>query len=527
MPFYRRFVNNETTLCRRARSATLLKRTSVVGLMTLLSRVLGFIRDIVFASIFGAGGAFDAFLVAFKIPNFFRRLFGEGAFSQAFVPVLSETMVTDERQVLQQFVARVFTRLALGCVIFVLLGELCAPLIIALFAPGFLQDPARFEMAQHLLRITLPYVLLIAMVAMSAAVLNAHQRFAIPAFAPVLLNVAFVVAAYYWVPHAAAPLTVLAWAVLVGGVMQLLIQLPTLARLQLLPRFSWARDDQRVKQVLRLMVPALFGVSVAQISLLIDNMFASFLPHGSISWLYYSDRLTYLPLGVIGVALATVVLPTLSKAHHQDAEAYSNTLSFALRVTFFLGLPAAGALMVLSCPILLTLFYHGQFGLQDVLMSQLSLMAFALGLPAFMLIKVLAAAFYARQDIGSPVRVAAVALGLNVVGNFILIHFLAHAGLALATSLAAYANVAGLMWLLIRRRIYVMPVTAWRSALRLLLANGAMVGSLLMTKPSWQAWLHWPVMVRVSHLVMLVALGMSVYFAVLWLCGWRSRELRV
>ena len=324
-----------------AKPRRLLRSTSVVSAMTGLSRILGFIRDMVLANVFGAGGAFDAFVVAFKIPNFFRRLFAEGAFAQAFVPILAEFRSRESHETTQEFIYRIAGTLSFIVSLLVLLVELIAPIVILMFAPGFARDPTRYALAVHMIRITFPYLLLIALVSFSGSILNTCGRFGIPAFTPVLLNIALIAVAWFWAPHASVPIVVLAWGVLIGGVAQLLLQWPYLKQTDLLPIPKLGFRDSGVRRVMKLMVPALFGVSIAQVSLLIDNFFASFLPAGSISWLYYSDRLTYLPLGVIGVAIATVVLPNLSRDHStQSTERYSATLDWALRIVIVIQSPA-------------------------------------------------------------------------------------------------------------------------------------------------------------------------------------------
>lgn len=505
----------------------LLKSTSTVAGFTLLSRILGFMRDIVFASTFGAGGMFDAFVIAFKLPNFLRRLFAEGAFSQAFVPILAEHRTKNSPEEVRAFVNHVAGTLTCVVACTVLLAELIAPVLIMIFAPGFLHDPTRFQAAVHLLHIMFPYLLLIVLTALSGAILNTCGVFGPPAFAPVLLNIALIGVATLWAPHSAKPIYTLGFGVLIGGVAQLSLQVPFLKKAGLLPKLRLGFRDSATLRVMKRMIPALFGVSVAQVSLLVDNIFASFLPAGSISWLYYSDRLTYFPLGVIGVALATVVLPYLSRNHaQQDEKVFSATLDWALRCALLIGLPAAVGLFVLSGPLLATLFHHGRFNDFDVVMTSRSLKAFAVGLPAFMLIKVLASGFYSRQNIRTPVKIAAVAMVLNLVLNAALIFPLKHAGLALATSLAASVN-AGLLWVfLIRERLF-LPLSGWgKTLIRFLLSNVAM-GLLI----AWMAgplppWLSGPVLSHVWRLLAIICAGMGTYFALLWVMGLRWQDFR-
>ncbi|MCH9770274.1 MAG: murein biosynthesis integral membrane protein MurJ [Gammaproteobacteria bacterium] len=506
----------------------LLRSTSVVASMTMLSRVLGFIRDMVIAMIFGAGPAFDAFVIAFKIPNFMRRLFGEGAFSQAFVPVLAEYRENRSEREVSEFIGRVAGSLGLVLMLLVIIAEIAAPLIITVFAPGFVHDPTRFTYATTMLHLTFPYLLLIALTAFAGATLNTFNRFAIPAFTPVLLNVALIVAAWFLAPHTTVPIYALAWGVLAGGCIQLALQLPFLRQLKILSRPKVGFRDPGVRRIMKLMVPALYGVSVVQISLLVDNFFASFLPAGSISWLYYSDRLTYLPLGVIGVALATVVLPQLSRQHSSASNAaYSKTLDWSLRLAILIGVPCAVGLFMLAGPLITTLFNHGAFDTKDVLMTRRSLWAFSLGLPGFMLIKVLASAFYSRQNIKTPVKIATIAMIANLILNVILIHPLAHAGLALATSLAAMVNTGLLLMRLIRRQIFKPESGWWLLLLRLVLANAAMGLLICWLKADLQVWLGWHIIQRVWHLAFIIGASVCVYIAMLLLMGLRLRDLHL
>jgi len=508
-------------------SKALVKSTTVVSSMTLLSRILGFVRDMVCAYLFGATAAFDAYLVAFKIPNFMRRLFAEGAFSQAFVPVLAEYQQTHSEDKVKAFVNHMAGTLGTVLLLFCLLGIIFAPLIVIIFAPGFIHDPYRFSLATHMLRVTFPYLFLISLVAFSGAVLNTYSRFAAPAFTPVLLNVAIITAAVWFTSYFTEPVIALAWGVTAGGVLQLLFQLPFLQRIRMLPKPKFAWRDAGVRRVLKLMVPALFGVSVAQISLLIDTIFASFLAAGSISWLYYSVRLTYFPLGVFGVALATVVLPHLSRKHANKATGeFSASLDWALRSLLVVGIPAGIGLLLLAGPLLTTLFQYDKFNAFDVLMSRESLWAYSIGLPAFMLVKVLAAGFYSRQNIKTPVKIAAIALGTNIVLNFALVFSLKHAGLALATSLASSLNALLLFVYLLREKVY-QPQPGWGVyGLRLLLANGLMAVVLWFASPRLQQWLDWRWYDRLWHLLALIAAAIVVYFISLWLSGLRLRHFK-
>jgi putative peptidoglycan lipid II flippase len=505
----------------------LLRSTSIVSSMTMISRLLGFARDVILATIFGAGAEFDAFVIAFKIPNFMRRLFAEGAFSQAFVPVLSEYRAKQNHQQVREFVNNIAGTLGAALLLVVIIAELGAPWIIKAFAPGFIHDPMRLQYATYMLHITFPYLLFIGLTAFAGATLNTFNRFAVPAFTPVFMNIVLISVAWWWAPHTSTPIYMLAWGVFISGIIQLLFQVPFLKQIDIFPKPALGWRDPGVRRVLKLMIPALFGVSVAQISLLIDNLFASFLPAGSISWLYYSDRLTYLPLGVIGVALATVVLPNLARHHSSGShEAFSKTLDWSIRCALLLGVPCAVGLFILAGPILATLIQHGAFGAHDVLMTQRSLWAFSAGLPGFMLIKILASAFYSRQNIKTPVKVAATAMAINLGLNFILIHPLAHAGLALSTSIASAVNAFLLLFFLLRKKIFTLQ-SGWLPIItRIVCANVLMAATVFWLAGDLTQWLHWGVWPRIWHLTYIIACGGTVYVAALLVLGMRKHDLR-
>jgi putative peptidoglycan lipid II flippase len=501
------------------------KSLAKVGSNTLLSRVLGFVRDLVFANVFGAGALTDAFFVAFKIPNFLRRLFAEGAFSVAFVPVLTEYKEQRSFAELKLFVDHIAGTLGVVLLGVTLLGVLGAPYLVMLFAPGFIGVEGKLDVAAEMLRLTFPYLLFISLTAFAGGVLNTFNRFGVPAFTPVLLNVCLIGSALWLAPLMEQPVVALAWGVFVAGVVQFLFQLPFLARLGLLPRFRPAPKDAGVRRVVKLMVPALFGVSVTQISLLIDTLIASFLQDGSISWLYYSDRLMEFPLGVLGVALATVILPSLSRKHaNESVEGFSDTIDWALRWSLLLGLPAAVGLFVLSGPMIATLFQSGVFDATDVDMSQRSLMAYSLGLLPFILIKVFAPGFYARQDTRTPVRIAVIAMAANIVLNLVLVFPLAHAGLALATTLAAGLN-ALLLYRGLRRDGVYQPPEGWvMLMIKGVLACVVMGGVLFWMAGDLDVWLELSRWEKVWRLLAAVGLGVMVYFGTLFMLGIRKRH---
>lgn len=494
----------------------------------MISRVFGFIRDMVMAHAFGAGIAFDAFSVAFKIPNFMRRLFAEGSFSQAFVPVLSEYQKKKSHEEVQQFINAMSGTLGAALFMVTLLGVIGAPWIVRLFAPGFATTGERFDLAVTMLRITFPYLMFISLTAFSGAVLNTYSRFWVAAFTPVFLNLVMIAAAIWWSPHLTFPIVGLAWGVFIAGVIQLFFQWPFLKNLRLLPRPKINFRDSGVARVLKLMVPALFGVSVGQVNLLVDTIFVSLLVIGSPSWLYYSDRLMEFPLGVFGVAISTVILPHLSRHHAtQSAEHYSLTLDWALRAVLLVGVPATVALAVISGPLLSTLFQHGEFNGYAVIMARKSLTAFALGIAPFMLVKVLAAGFYAKQDTRTPVRIGVIAMVANIIFNVILIFPLAHAGIALATSLSALLNTSFLFYFLRKKNIY-RPRSGWRVfALRIVIANLILAGWLWIGAGDLQTWLIQHAMWRLTHLALLLSSAVTVYLAALWLAGIRLHHLLI
>ncbi|MEJ2346389.1 MAG: murein biosynthesis integral membrane protein MurJ [Gammaproteobacteria bacterium] len=516
-------------------SRKLLKSTATVGAMTLLSRLLGFARDMVFARFFGAGAGTDAFFVAFKIPNFMRRLFGEGAFSQAFVPVLSEYKTQRDREQVQDLLNGVAGTFAAVLVLVTVVGVLAAPLLIALFAPGFIGDASKYDIAVSMLRLTFPYLLFISLTAFAGGILNTYGRFGVPAFTPVLLNLSLIAAAIWLAPHMQRPVTALAVGVFVAGVAQLLFQVPFLLRLRLMPRPRFDRVHEGVRRIMRLMLPAIFGSSVAQINLLFDTLIASFLVTGSVSWLYYSDRLMEFPLGVFGIALGTVILPSLSSRHAEAApERFAETLDWGLRWALLIGAPASLGLMILAQPVLATLFNYGEFGAHDVRMATFSLVAFSVGLLGFILVKVLAPGFYARQDTRTPVRVGVIAMVTNIALNLLFVVPLAvsgypapHAGLALATSLAAFVNAALLFRHLRRERVYRAQPGWPLLGLRIGLACAAMAAFLWWGRGDVDTWLHGGLLLRAERLAGLIAGGIVVYFGVLLLLGaklWRWKR---
>ncbi len=505
----------------------LLKALATVSGMTLLSRILGFVRDFVIARTFGAGMMTDAFFVAFKLPNLLRRLFAEGAFSQAFVPILGEYKNRRGEAETKRLVDHVATLLFLILLAVTLLGMAAAPFLVYISAPGFAADAGKFALTVELTRITFPYILFMSLVALSGGVLNTWSRFAVPAFTPVLLNLAFIGMALFAAPWFDPPVLVLGWAVVLGGALQLAFQLPSLRRIGMLPRFSFNWKDEGVRRILRLMAPAVLGVSVSQVSLLINTIFASFLGTGSVSWLYYADRLMEFPAGMLGAALGTILLPSLAKYHASGkTEDYSKLLDWGLRLTLLLAAPAALALALIAVPLIATLFHHGAFSSDDVFKTRDALVAYSLGLLGLILVKVLAPGFYARQNVRTPVKIALVTLFVTQLLNLALIGWLKHAGLALAIGLAACLN-AFLLYRGLRRHGIYTPQAGWPAFYaRLAIAMLAMGVTLWFATGDANAWLRWTLAQRLLHLSGVVVLGAGAYFATLWLAGFRLRDFR-
>jgi len=505
----------------------LLRTLATVSSLTLLSRILGFVRDFVIARSFGAGMLTDAFFVAFRLPNLLRRMFAEGAFSQAFVPLLAEYRNQRGAAETKILVDRVATLLFIVVSGVAALGVIGAPVLIYISAPGFAPDAEKFALTVDLTRITFPYILFMALVALAAGILNTWSRFALPAFTPTLLNLSFIGMALFAAPYFDPPVLALAWAVFLGGLLQLALQLPALKRIGMLPRFDFAPGDPGVRRVMKLMAPAVLGVSVAQISLLINTIFASFLASGSVSWLYYADRLMEFPAGLLGAALGTILLPSLAKAHSSSRpEEFSALLDWGLRLTFLLTLPAAVGLALLGVPLLATLFQHGAFTAHDVLQTRAALVAYSIGLIGLILVKVLAPGFYAQQNIKTPVKIALLTLLATQAMNLAFIVPFKHAGLALSIGLASCLN-ATLLFRGLRQRAAYVPQAGWTSfGWKIGLALLVLTATLWFGMGKETEWFTAPTWTRVAHLSALVSAGAAVYFATLWLLGFRLRDFR-
>lgn len=503
----------------------LLKSLAAVSSITMISRVLGFVRDTILARVFGAGIATDAFFIAFKLPNLLRRIFAEGAFSQAFVPILAEYKTQQGEEATRTFIAYISGLLTLVLALVTVIGVLAAPWVVWATAPGFADDAEKYQLTTDLLRVTFPYILLISLSSLAGAILNTWNRFSVPAFTPTLLNVAMIIFALLLTPYFDPPIMALAWGVLAGGLAQLLYQLPALKKIGMLvlPRLNLR--DTGVWRVLKQMLPAILGVSVSQISLIINTIFASFLVAGSVSWMYYADRLMELPSGVLGVALGTILLPTLAKTYaNKDREEYSRILDWGLRLCFLLVLPCTLALAILAEPLTVALFQYGKFSAFDAAMTQQALIAYSVGLLAIILVKVLAPGFYAQQNIRTPVRIAIFTLICTQLFNLALVGPLQHAGLALAISLGACLNAGLLFWKLRSQHLF-QPQPGWTLfLLKLVLAVALMVAVLLVGMHYLPAWEQGNMFERFVRLGALIAAGIVTYFGCLYLCGFRPRH---
>ncbi|QLI81996.1 murein biosynthesis integral membrane protein MurJ [Chitinibacter fontanus] len=503
----------------------LLKAVAAVSSMTLVSRVLGFARDAIMARIFGAGMATDAFNVAFRLPNLLRRIFAEGAFSQAFVPILAEYKNKQGDEAAREFIADVSGMLTLILAIVTALGVIAAPWVIWATAGGFAKNPDKFALTVDLLRVTFPYILLISLSSLAGAVLNTWNKFSVPAFVPTLLNVSFIIFALFLTPYFDPPIMAMAVAVVVGGIAQLAYQLPHLRKIGMLTRPKLNFHDAGVWRVMRQMGPAILGVSVSQVSLIINTIFASYLVSGSVSWMYYADRLMEFPTGLLGVALGTILLPSLSKTYaSNDTAEYSRLLDWGLRLALLLAIPSAVALAMIAEPLTVAMFQYGKFSAHDAAMTQQALSAYAVGLVGLILIKILAPGFYARQNIKTPVKIALFTLTVTQLFNLVLVGPLHHAGLALAISLGALTN-AGLLFYNLRKKDFFTPQAGWNSFLiKLFIAVTVMAAALFGVQQCMPAWSEGVMVMRLLRLAGLVTVGIVAYFATLGILGFRPRD---
>jgi len=495
--------------------------------MTLISRISGLARDSVFAGALGASVSpvADAFYVAFRIPNLFRRFSGEGAFSQAFVPVMSEYRHKHPEAEAQLFVSHMSGRFAAVLFLITAAGVVGAPLLVMALAPGFIGKTNQFDMTVSMVRVMFPYMMFISLVAMAAGVLNSYSRFAAAAFTPVLLNLVLIATAVWGAPYFSDPAQALAWGVFLAGIVQLVFQFPFLYRIHMLPRPK-VSSHEGVSRVFRLMLPAMFGSSVSQLNIIVITVLASFLATGSVTWLYYSNRLVEFPMGVFGIALATVLLPSLSRQHSaKDPETFSRLLDWALRLGFIIGVPAAAALIVLAGPLLATILFHGKFLPIDVEKSMYAVWASAAGLLGLILVKVLAPGFYARQDTLTPAKIAAVAFAVNIVMSLVLISPWQHVGLAAAVSIAAYANAVMLFVQLLRSRVLQLQPGWGRLLAQVGLSTGAMTALLVWGVGDWRGWLRMTLLQQVEQLLLWVIAGFVTYVITIFIAGLRPRHL--
>jgi len=535
-------------------SKKLIKSGIIVSVMTLISRVLGLVRDVVIANVMGAGIMADVFLFANKIPNFFRRLFAEGAFAQAFVPVLSEYHTRDEinakksdstehtqpvaLEETRRLIAQVSGTLGVIITLVTLFGMLASPLFVILFGGGWfvgwLSDGAnsvdgeKFELAASLLKITFPYLWFISFTALAGAVLNTMGRFAVAAFTPVLLNIAIILMAVYGAQYTQSPAYALAWGVFFGGLIQFIFQIPFLYKAGVLVKPCWSWHSNGVTKIRKLIVPALFGVSVTQINLLLDTLIASFLISGSISWLYYADRLLEFPLGLFGIGIATVVLPSLAKLHSSnDPKQFTATLDWGIKVICLFGWPALAGLMILAQPIIMVLFMRGEFTQNDVLQVSMALFAYLSGLLSFMFIKILAPGYYARQDTKTPVKIGIKAMVANMAFNLMLAPFFGYVGLAIATTMSATLNA----WLLYRglkqAQVYHLSKNTQLFIGKLMLAASVMALVVYQLSPNFNTWLSLSFVEQTLQLVLCISAGCVSYFLMIFLLGISLNDFKV
>lgn len=509
------------------KSPSLLRSGVLVSICTMLSRVLGLVRDAALAFVLGASGSADAFYVAFKIPNFLRRLFAEGAFAQAFVPVLSDYKVNQGQTAVRELVSAVSGSLGLVLLLVSALFMAFSPWVVYIFAPGFADNAEQLALASDLLTITFPYLMFISLTALAGGILNSHDEYAIPAITPIFLNLSLIIATVFFANDALQKETAIAWGVFAAGALQLAFQLPFLAKLNLLPMPSLGFSHPGVKRIFKLMLPALFGVSVSQINLLLDTILASFLQTGSITWLYLSDRLYELPLGIFAIAISTVILPSLSRSFAgQDSGRFTSTLDWGLRTVLLIAVPSSLALYLLAEPLIATIFYRGALTEHDVSMAAMSLQAYSVGLVFMMLIKVLAPAYFARQDTKTPVKIGIIAMVANMVFNLLLVGPFGHVGLAMATTLSAALN-ALLLWRGLRARSLHEFSHAWiKVGLAIVLGVACLAGLLLWQSSLGLDWTQMPDLERVWRIALLVVVGVLVYLVGLFVGGFRMRMLK-
>ncbi|MBE8166978.1 MAG: murein biosynthesis integral membrane protein MurJ [Shewanella sp.] len=515
-------------------SKKLLRSGMIVSVMTLVSRVLGLVRDVVIANLMGAGASSDVFFFANRIPNFLRRLFVEGAFAQAFVPVLTEYQENKTSAETKELLSKVSGTLGVIITVVTLVAVIGSPVLAALFGGGWFwswvnDEPAgvKYELASLLLKITFPYLWFITLTGLAGSILNSREKFAVSAFTPVFLNVAIILAAIFISPKLDSPEVGLALGVFFGGLIQFLFQLPFLFKEKALVKPAWGWNHNGVIKIRTLMIPALFGVSVSQINLLFDTFIASFMMEGSISWLYYSDRLLEFPLGLFGIAIATVILPTLSKKHVKDeSSGFTHTMDWGVKIILMLGIPAMAGLILLAKPMLMVLFMRGEFDFNGVERASMSLIAYGSGLLSFMMIKILAPGYYSRQDTKTPVRYGIIAMVSNMVFNIIFAIPFGYVGLAIATSLSALLNASLLYRGLHKAGVYRMSKSTLLFIIKNVFSVTAMIALLLYLNPADSNWLQFTLEQRIIELAKLIALSGLAYVSGLLLLGVKPWQLK-
>lgn len=521
--------NNSIDLLKILKNLT--KHSLTASCITLISRISGFIRDILTAVLFGATVGYDAYVLAFRIPNLMRRLFAEGAFSQAFIPIFAEYTQQKSHQEIKLFLNKIAGNLAFILFIITILGIFLSPWVVEIFAPGFIKNPLKLQASINMLRITFPYIFFISLTALAAGVLNCYQKFMVPAFTPVLLNISLIISSLLLAKKFIIPELSLAWGVLIAGVIQLAFQLPFLYKLRLLPKLTVSWSDAGVKRVLFLMIPAIFGAAIGQINILIDSVFASFLQTGSITWLYYADRLMEFPLGIFGVSFATVLLPQLSRSFaNKNYKQFHEVLEWGIRFALIVGVPATMILLFLADHIMSTLFLRGKFTYYDVLMSSQSLMAYSFSVLGIMLVKIFSSGFYAKGDLKTPVKVGCIVLLANIVLNSILTKYLAHVGIALATSIVSLLH-ATMLFICLEKELLKNSVIANNTKKLSKLTINLLFSTILLAlflnfyPPEISLWAALPLKYKIFRLIEIFTLAGSIYCGTLWLMGMRLKHV--
>ncbi len=517
-----------------SKKSGLLRSGIISAIATFLSRILGMLRDIAIASVLGASLSADVFFFANRIPNFFRRLFAEGAFAQSFVPVMTKTKETGSKEDLKQLLEKTLGTLGTVVLAVTILGMLLSPVVTAVFGWGWFKawldnepDGHKFVEASVLLRITFPYLFFITLTALTSSVLNVFNRFGVPAITPCILNIVLITFILFLSPYFEDPNRVLAYGMVVGGVLQLLFQIPFIIKIGMLVRPRWGWSHPGVKKIRQLMIPAIIGVSASQLNLLVNTVLASFLATGAISYLYYSDRLLEFPIGIFAVAISTVILPALAKVHASgDKKLYNATLDWGVRLVLFLGIPSMFGMIALREPMLRVIFMRGAFTPENVQLSSASLLASVSGLCAIMLVRVLVQGFAAIQDTKTPVKCSITSIAANICFNLILIVPLGYVGLALSTALAAYVNVSMLLFLLIKRNIYIVSKESILFIVKALIAGIIMCAALRYISPSFDEWVTMGILESITYLVAMILLGGIIYCCTVLLLGIKPRSLK-